>query len=174
MPISLITHAYKASYKISYNAPYQASYKGLLCALVVTALLIVSSQVSAKAGAPAPTRQADEGQGPYKRLILRGVNLVSGEGAPTRGPVDIVIENDIITNIVSVGHPGVPIKPIGRPKTDAVTKEMDLQGIMSYLGLSTCMDILAVRRMIYRLNTSLSYGLPTGSLQCVNRAVLMG
>ena len=49
MPISLITHAYKASYKISYNAPYQASYKGLLCALVVTALLIVSSQVSAKA-----------------------------------------------------------------------------------------------------------------------------
>ncbi len=128
MPISLITHAYKASYKLSYSAPYQPPYKGLLCALVVTALLIVSSQVSAKAGAPAPTRQADEGQGPYKRLILRGVNLVSGEGAPTRGPVDIVIENDIITNIVSVGHPGVPIKPNGRPKTDAATKEMDLQG----------------------------------------------
>ena len=128
MPISLITHAYNASYKLFYSAPYQPPYKGLLCALVVTALLIVSSQVSAKAGAPAPTRQADEGQGPYKRLILRGVNLVSGEGAPTRGPVDIVIENDIITNIVSVGHPGVPIKPIGRPKTDAVTKEMDLQG----------------------------------------------
>ena len=44
---------------------------------------------------PAPDRS--EGDGPHKRLIIRGGTLIDGTGAPPRGPVDIVIEaNKII------------------------------------------------------------------------------
>jgi imidazolonepropionase-like amidohydrolase len=100
---------------------------GLRHVLIVSVLLFSSSAV-AKAGEKAPPRTAEEGQGPYTKLILRGVNLISGEGAPTRGPVDIVIEGDTITRIVSVGHPGVPILDDKRPKADPQTKEMDLTG----------------------------------------------
>jgi imidazolonepropionase-like amidohydrolase len=91
--------------------------------------LCISLSISAKPGASAPNKRADEGQGPYKRLILRGVNMVSGLGAPTRGPVDIIIENDRITNIISVGHPDVPILDQGRPIAGAGDQEMDLTGM---------------------------------------------
>lgn len=92
-------------------------------------LLMVCLSVQAKPGAPSPDRGAEEGHGPYKRLILRGVNVISGVGAPVRGPMDIVIENDRITRMVSVGHPGVPILDKGRPKAEAGDQVMDLEGM---------------------------------------------
>ena len=68
-----------------------------------------------KAPAPAPNRQPDEGLGPYKRLIIRGATLIYGTGAPPVGPVDIVIENDRIVRVASVGFPKVPVRDKGRP-----------------------------------------------------------
>src|SRR5580698_8530161 len=59
--------------------------------------------------APAPARKAGEGAGPFKRLVIRGVTMIDGTGAPAIGPVDIVVENDKIAHIVSVGFPKVPI-----------------------------------------------------------------
>ncbi len=56
---------------------------------------------------PAPDRRPDEGEGPYRRLVLSGVVLVDGSGAPPRGPVDIVIEGNRIASIRSVGDPSV-------------------------------------------------------------------
>nr|WP_241971133.1 amidohydrolase family protein [Pseudidiomarina halophila] len=88
--------------------------------------LVLSAQVFA-APPKAPPR-GDQGEGPYERLILRGVNLINGEGAPMQGPVDIVIENDRITNVVSVGNPGVPVLPGNRPELREGDKEMDLTG----------------------------------------------
>ena len=55
----------------------------------------------------APERS--EGDGPYSKLIIRGVTLIDGTGSPPFGPVDIVIEQNLITQIKSVGSPGVPI-----------------------------------------------------------------
>ncbi len=75
----------------------------------------------------APER--DRGEGPYKRLILRGGTYISGEGAPPVGPVDIVIEKDRITEITAVGNPGVPVLPEGRPKAFAGDQEMDVSGM---------------------------------------------
>lgn len=66
-----------------------------------------------KAAIPAPDMK--EGQGPFKRLVIRGGTLIDGTGAPPLGPVDIVIENQRIVQISSVGYPGVPINPKGRP-----------------------------------------------------------
>ena len=37
--------------------------------------------------------------GPFDQLIIRGATLVNGNGSPPIGPVDIVIEKNIIKSI---------------------------------------------------------------------------
>ncbi len=81
--------------------------------------------------AHAPDR-AGEGEGPFQRLIIRGVTMVDGTGAPPVGPVDIVIEGDRIVDVVSVGAPGVPIRPERRP--GGATKEIDAHGMYALPG----------------------------------------
>lgn len=76
---------------------------------------------------PAPDRPAGEGEGPYKRLVLRGGILIDGTGAPPIGPVDIVIEGDRIVSVRSVGAPGAPINPKGRPAKGDF--EIDAEGM---------------------------------------------
>ncbi|HEV7668310.1 MAG TPA: amidohydrolase family protein [Thermoanaerobaculia bacterium] len=78
---------------------------------------------------PAPPRRADEGAGPYDRLILRGATLIDGTGAPPVGPVDIVIEKNRISDVQIVGSPGVAIDPEKRPKAKPGDQEMDLSGM---------------------------------------------
>ncbi len=68
-----------------------------------------------------------EGQGPFDRMVLRGGIMVEGSGAPPRGPVDIVIEGNRITEIKSVGYPGAPIDEEGRP--DKGDFELDVAGM---------------------------------------------
>jgi len=78
-----------------------------------------------KPATPAPDRK--QGVGPFKRLVLRGGTLVDGTGAPPIGPVDIVIENDRIISIASVGYPKVPIDEKGRPEKG--DHEIDASGM---------------------------------------------
>lgn len=59
--------------------------------------------------------ERNRGVGPHKRLILRGATLIDGTGAPPWGLVDIVVEGNQIADIVSVGTPGLPIRPDRRP-----------------------------------------------------------
>lgn len=89
--------------------------------------LIISISVAVAAPPKAPLR-GEQGDGPFTRLIIRGATLINGEGAPARGPVDIVIENDRIVNVVSVGYPGVPIRPNQRPHALPGDKEIDATG----------------------------------------------
>ncbi len=70
-----------------------------------------------------------EGDGPYSKLIIRGVTLVNSTGAPPMGPVDIVVENNRIKEIKQVGNPGVPIDPKKRPKIASGEKELDCNGM---------------------------------------------
>jgi amidohydrolase family protein len=67
--------------------------------------------------------------GPYSQLIIRGVTLINGNGAPPVGPVDIVVEQNIIKNIKVVGYPGVKIDPIKRPQLIKGGKELDASGM---------------------------------------------
>ncbi len=69
-----------------------------------------------------------EGEGPYPRLILRGATLIDGTGAPPIGPVDVVIERNRITQVKSVGNPGVEIDPADRPAAAEGDRELDLAG----------------------------------------------
>jgi hypothetical protein len=87
---------------------------------------LVSLSLMASTSDKAPDRQT--GDGPFKRLILRGGTVINGEGAPARGPMDIVIENDRIVNIVNVGNPGVPILSTSRPIAKPGDIEIDVEG----------------------------------------------
>ncbi len=77
----------------------------------------------------APDRRADEGEGPYTQLIIRGVTVIKGDGAPPQGPMDVVIENNRIESVRSVGYPGVPIDEARRPKLKAGGREFDAEGM---------------------------------------------
>ncbi len=76
---------------------------------------------------PAPDRRDDEGMGPYGRLIIRGVTLIDGTGAPPTGPVDVVVEGNRIAQVRGVGFPGLPINEDRRP-SDA-DYEIDAEGM---------------------------------------------
>jgi imidazolonepropionase-like amidohydrolase len=89
--------------------------------------------VKPRAGAAAaPARRSGEGAGPYRKMVIRGVTLIDGSGAPPRGPVDIVIENNIIADILPAGTPGLALKP-GREPRD-VDYELDATGMFVMPG----------------------------------------
>ena len=73
--------------------------------------------------------QSASGDGPFPQLIIRGVMLINGNGAPPQGPIDIVVENNTIKKIQVVGFPGVPIDDANRPKLKAGGKELDCNGM---------------------------------------------
>jgi hypothetical protein len=70
-----------------------------------------------------------EGEGPFQQMIIRGATLINGTGAPPIGPVDIVIKQNKITNIVNVGYPGVPVNEDNRPKLEPNGKEINGAGM---------------------------------------------
>ncbi|WP_298313649.1 amidohydrolase family protein [uncultured Aquimarina sp.] len=68
-------------------------------------------------------------EGPFSQLIIRGATLINGNGSPPRGPVDIVVERNIIKDIVVVGYPGVDIDDAKRPKLKSGGKEVNAHGM---------------------------------------------
>lgn len=58
-------------------------------------------------GLPAPKPALSSGKekgGPYKRLVIENANIINGTGAPTQGPVTIIVENGLIKEIKGVGN----------------------------------------------------------------------
>ena len=123
-------------------------------AVVVAATLLASRPIAATAqqrpAAPAASPGAEalrlerredprvaparhEGDGPFTKLIIRGATLIDGTGGPPRGPVDIVIEGNRITDIVNVGVPHVAIDSTKRPKGAA--REIDGSGMYVLPGI---------------------------------------
>ena len=80
----------------------------------------------------APERS--EGGGPYDRLIIRGVHLIDGTGSPATGPVDVVVEGNVISSIRTVGYPGLPINDRRRPQADENTEVIDATGMYMLPG----------------------------------------
>ncbi|MCB0494256.1 MAG: amidohydrolase family protein [Cyclobacteriaceae bacterium] len=99
--------------------------KRILLVTLLSVPLWVSAQMIG-----APDRKAGEGEGPFDQLIIRGVTMIDGTGAPPTGPVDIVVENNKIVQIKSVGVPHIAIDPARRPKlaTKGKVKEIDATG----------------------------------------------
>jgi imidazolonepropionase-like amidohydrolase len=96
----------------------------LLAAVSLAPLLSADEPDGGVSSAP----ETREGMGPYRQLILRGVTVIDGTGAPPIGPMDIVIEDDRITALVGVGAPGVAIAAENRPELAVGGREIDLSG----------------------------------------------
>jgi imidazolonepropionase-like amidohydrolase len=73
--------------------------------------------------------EVKDGDGPYPQLIIRGVMLIDGTGAPPIGPTDIVVKQNKIVSIQTVGYPGVAINPERRPKLEPGGKELNAEGM---------------------------------------------
>ena len=86
-------------------------YKALFVVFIFSSLF---SQPKKNALIPGSDRS--EGKGPFKRMVIRGATMINGTGSPPIGPVDIVIEGNRITEVKSVGYPGVSINENRRPK----------------------------------------------------------
>ena len=76
---------------------------------------------------PAPDRRADEGKGPFKTLVIRGVMLIDGTGAPPQGPMDIVVEGNRISSVRGAGTPGLPLRANRAPQNP--DHEIDATGM---------------------------------------------
>ena len=92
---------------------------------LLTLLFIIFSLNAFAAPLSIPDRQ--RGEGPFERLVLRGVIIVNGEGAPPVGPMDVLIEGNRITQIRNLGL----YKPV--PEADRIPvlegdRVMELEG----------------------------------------------
>lgn len=97
-----------------------------VCVLVVLAsFFALPAHLMAQGVPEAPPRA--EGEGQFDRLILHGGILIDGTGAPPSGPVQVVIEQNIITRISGVGTPGMPIRT--PPEARAGEKVLDVRGM---------------------------------------------
>ena len=120
---------------------------------------------------PAPDRA--EGEGPFERLIIRGVTMIDGAGSPPIGPVDVVIEGNRIVEIESVGTPGVGIDEEDRPE-DA-TREIEAEGwwLMPGIvdlhvhtgGVPKAPDAEYVYKLWLAHGVTTVRGVPTGNLE---------
>jgi imidazolonepropionase-like amidohydrolase len=80
---------------------------------------------------PAPARRADEGKGPFKTLAIRGAMLIDGTGAPPRGPVDIIVEQN---RIRSIRGAGAPAPASGAAREQRAEHEIDATGMFVMPG----------------------------------------
>ena len=100
--------------------------------LLAMASLVFLSVVRAQPIPKAP--EVKEGQGPYTQLIIRGVTVINGTGAPPQGPMDIVIENNRIVRIASAGSPGLAPDPARRVKLKEGGVEINCEGMYAMPG----------------------------------------
>ncbi len=97
--------------------------------LSIASILFAATSLFAQSGIKkAP--EVKEGEGPYPQLIIRGVTLIDGTGAPPVGPVDIVVKQNRIVNIVSIGLPTPGMASQGnRPQLEPGGKELNCEGM---------------------------------------------
>ena len=102
-------------------------------AIAATPAAARAAQSRGAAAAPTASRAPEEGKGPFRKLVIRGVNLIPGDGSGPRGPVDVVVSRDRISAIIAAGAPGKPLRP-RRPPFDA-DHEIDATGMWLMPGL---------------------------------------
>lgn len=71
--------------------------------IVMALAALVAAPLLAQGMERVPDRAAGEGEGPYTTLLIKGANLIDGTGAPPEGPVDILVEGNVITRIARGG-----------------------------------------------------------------------
>jgi hypothetical protein len=98
--------------------------KKLILLFILLSLRVLAQEQVKKAP------EIKDGEGPYPQLIIRSVMLIDGTGAPPVGPVDIVVRQNRIMTIASVGlpTPGMP-SDANRIKLEPGGKELNCEGM---------------------------------------------
>ena len=105
--------------------------KKLIIILFTVSAFTVFAQEAEKVK-PAP--EIKEGEGPYTQLIIRGVMMIDGTGAPPVGPVDIVVKQNRIVDIQNAGYPKVPMPLSVEPGA----RELNAKGMYLMPGFIDC------------------------------------
>ena len=84
--------------------------------LLVSALFVVAAfaQSDRMILNGSPDRKAGEGEGPFDRMVIRGVTLIDGTGGPPRGPWTSSSKATASRRVGSAGSPGLPIASANR------------------------------------------------------------
>jgi hypothetical protein len=130
--------------------PNNTKLSSIACSLTAVLALVASAGAQQRPAQPppqaSPASQAErsndprvapdrrEGEGPFQRLIIRGGILIDGTGGPSRGPVDIVIENNRVTQIANISYPGLP-EPDSTRRPRGATREINARGMYVMPGL---------------------------------------
>src|ERR1700729_3686767 len=94
---------------------------------------ILLSALFAAALMPAQTPRTNVVSGrKYARIVVRGALVVDGSGTPMAGPKDIVIENNVITEVVALDPVALSMGRARRPAGDV---EIDATGKYVLPGL---------------------------------------
>jgi len=112
------------------NSRTRAFFILIFLIFILTALSISAADKEFPIISP-PDRS--EGEGPFKNLILYGPLVIDGTAALPYGPAQITIKNNRITEIKSVGVPGMEIKD--PPTAQEGEKILDLRGMYVLPGL---------------------------------------
>ena len=65
---------------------------------------IISTIQAMGFGGPSTAKPSgSEAEGPYNTLVIENAMIIDGTGAPTKGPMTVVIKNNIITDIHGAG-----------------------------------------------------------------------
>ena len=94
---------------------------------VVTLAALGAAAASAQTTVVSGTRPA--------RLIIRNATVVDGNGTPARGPFDIVVEGNTITQVVALDPVAMRSGGQRRPTADGRTAEIDATGKYVLPGL---------------------------------------
>ena len=73
--------------------------------VVFASLAAMGAQPLAAQMEAVPDRSAQEGEGPFEKLLIRGATVIEGTGAPPAGPIDILIEGNRIAALYPGGAP---------------------------------------------------------------------
>jgi len=96
------------------------------------------AQTRARMGQPIVTAATsrDRGEGPWRRLILRGATVIDGTGAPPIDPTDVVVTDGRITLLKKIG--GTPAHPKGAVPAERGDHEIDCRGKWVTPGFIDC------------------------------------
>jgi len=109
--------------------PIRSLTAAILAALAALAMVTPTSVLAQSRQGITPAPPRSEGEGPWNRLIIRGVTIIDGTGAPPYGPCDVIIEKNRIASIRTVGVPGVPIDQKRRPTLEQGDHELAAEGM---------------------------------------------
>jgi hypothetical protein len=95
-----------------------------MAALAAVIVWVASGTVAAQQG-----RFGGLADGPYKRLVIRNAMVIPGHGGPPIGPYDIVVENNVITEMTSFGS----VDAARQGKTDRIAGDRVIDATGMYV-----------------------------------------